>query len=510
MPSFVFRRVSPSDDELRLARQQAVEQALRDLARRGVVPEQFDYPDWSPLLDAAASQPEGVVVLHWTVSWRHPPGVVFGAAWWTDPVGRQHWYLEQALPDEHSRFYRDGHGDDGLDLAAGHHPLEWLMPPASCGWRERGGAREFLVVCGCGVAGTPADIAWAGDCCGPCFDQKQDGLPVSDLPPSRPAIGAVTSFALAPDGRLVTVRAAADDGTSAGTTVKAWAPPWAAPAPLWTRRIPEVLIGTPSCSDRAVALFDGRGYLVLLSLAGGQPIDAHEESAFSDLQSLSFVQTIGALAGTCLPWSDHGGLSIWPRTAAGKVGPRAHRRAGDFTQLATQPGGIRVAVGGPAGTVEVHEAVRGGLIERLRSPVPGYVEGLAVAPDTTVLAAVRCSPPNHTLLARWGPATPPPANGPSRPAWRARQAERPADTAHHLKTTAHSLALAPDGRYLAAVVGAGALGFWEVASLAEKARLTLSVPVIGPVAFAPDGRSLLVNTGAGLAVYPWKELLGLR
>src|SRR5262249_4406110 len=153
------------------------------------LPEQFDYPDWSPLLEAAEERPEGAFVLHWTVSWRHPPGVVIGAAWWTDPIGRRHWYIEEALPDEHSRFYRDVRGDGGEALCAGPHPLEWLMPPAAGGWRERGGKRELVVVCGCGVAGTPAELAWMGDCCGPCFDQKQDGLPVPDVPPSRPAIG---------------------------------------------------------------------------------------------------------------------------------------------------------------------------------------------------------------------------------------------------------------------------------------------------------------------------------
>src|SRR5262245_1033462 len=114
MPRFVFRRVDPRPEELRAARDEIIARGLRDLARRGVVlPPQFDYPDRAPLLRAAEAQAQGVWAHHWTVSWRHPPEVVIGAAWWTDPIGRRHWYMEEALPDEHSRFYRDVRGDEG-------------------------------------------------------------------------------------------------------------------------------------------------------------------------------------------------------------------------------------------------------------------------------------------------------------------------------------------------------------------------------------------------------------
>src|SRR5947209_5126707 len=120
MASSVFRRLDPRPDEIQSALDQVVANGLRDLAQRGVpLPDQYDRPDWEALLTACAEQPEGVHVQHWILSWRHPPGVVVGAAWWTDALGRRHWFLESALASEPSCFYREVAGREGIDLAAG-------------------------------------------------------------------------------------------------------------------------------------------------------------------------------------------------------------------------------------------------------------------------------------------------------------------------------------------------------------------------------------------------------
>jgi WD40 repeat protein len=42
-----------------------------------------------------------------------------------------------------------------------------------------GGAPELLVVCGCGAWGAPAEVGWAGTCCGPCHDRQLEGAGAS-------------------------------------------------------------------------------------------------------------------------------------------------------------------------------------------------------------------------------------------------------------------------------------------------------------------------------------------
>src|SRR5205085_182954 len=94
-------------------------------------------------------------------------------AWWTDPIGRRHWHLELNDPVEGSP-----------------QPLAWIAPPLSCGWRERGGVRDFVVICRCGFADSPESLKWMGDCCGPCFDRGQEGLPPLGRPVARPVANA--------------------------------------------------------------------------------------------------------------------------------------------------------------------------------------------------------------------------------------------------------------------------------------------------------------------------------
>jgi hypothetical protein len=507
MPGFVFRKIDPRPEELEAALDEIVKQGMRDLERRGIdMPNQFDYPDWDGLFTRVAEEPEGGVrVEHWTLNWRHPPGVVIGAVWWTDAVGRHHWYLEEALADERSSFQSSSSPSEARDLSNNdRHPLEWLVNPLSCGWRERNGKREFMVVCGCGVAGAPAEVAWTGECCGPCFDQRQDGLAVSDQPPGRPAIGRVDRFALAPGGTLITV--AEDEESPGGSTVKAWEMPWMSPRPLWSRRLHERVENVAICHDSWVAVSDGLTSLILLDLATGAHRDVKQGEAFSELYSLSFVPRVGMLAGVRSRWESE--LCVWDGVKDGKLGPLRHRELAGFSALAIQPNGIRVVLDNRQAHLEVREVISGRLIEKLRLPGSGHVLSIALAPDATVLAVGRtASPPNESFLACWPPVPTTTSTSTGLGGWLSRMPERPPLVSKRLDGDARFLTLSADGRIVAGLLGP-ALALWDVSTLAELARFSPPVQVLGPIAFAPDGQSLLANTTAGLAVWPWRELLG--
>jgi hypothetical protein len=71
---------------------------------------------------------------------------------------------------------------------------------------------EVLLACPCGALGTPEDIGWMDDRCGPCHDRTQDGVPLPE-PFQRQArcfLGGSSAVfgrpqAISPDGREVVV-----------------------------------------------------------------------------------------------------------------------------------------------------------------------------------------------------------------------------------------------------------------------------------------------------------------
>jgi hypothetical protein len=104
--------------------------------------------------------------------------------WWTDALERRHVWIRES---DRRTLYHDlpvaQRLSDKQNGLLPRHPLEWIAPTGSCGWRQRilpsgeWSAEEFLVVCRCGVAGTPEGIAWMGACCGPCHDREEDEMP---------------------------------------------------------------------------------------------------------------------------------------------------------------------------------------------------------------------------------------------------------------------------------------------------------------------------------------------
>ena len=176
---------------------------------------------------ADLSRPEGLLT-------RHLPGPQYSedvqvvVAWWRDLLGRRHWAIRQGHPSE-------VHLEIAPDIDK-HHPLEWIAPPLSTGWRDANGRRELIVLCRCGVSGTPERIAWMGQCCGPCFDRQEDELPPLGHEPLCTGIPKPQRLWLSEEGILVTEHDILDETGQPGYEVmlRAFDTP-EAESPRWVR-----------------------------------------------------------------------------------------------------------------------------------------------------------------------------------------------------------------------------------------------------------------------------------
>jgi WD domain, G-beta repeat len=158
-------------------------------------------------VDGMLERPEGW--LPWEPYRVIAPRTLLACAWWTDAARRRHWRVAATRTDAPlpaGELFRPG----------GRPPLA-LVHPDRVWVRHFRGRRELLAVCGCGVSGAPADLAWMGACCGPCHDRHLErGMPPDALPELRPVTidchrSGVTAVALAAGGRLVA--AGAGDGS---------------------------------------------------------------------------------------------------------------------------------------------------------------------------------------------------------------------------------------------------------------------------------------------------------
>lgn len=149
-------------------------------------------PDrWHDLLDEVADCAEGRSQLES----RGPGGFAryLSAAWWSDRAGRKHVRVCA------------GDASDG-----GWHPHRSRLdddprPPlwhVFMGRVYRADGR-WLVSCACGMTGSPRELGWAGERCGPCHDRREEGQPHPD--DGRPTLfagpGRGVAVCFSPDGR---------------------------------------------------------------------------------------------------------------------------------------------------------------------------------------------------------------------------------------------------------------------------------------------------------------------
>lgn len=161
--------------------------------------------------------------------------------WWTDCLGRKHW-LARAEGEQ-------GHCDPPRGGPPWGEPVCWIAPPGTAGLLARGGRREVVVVCRCGVVGTPEAVLWAGDRCGPCHDREQDGSPPPGPPVTRGHSTRGERYFLLRDGRFL-ARTPREGRTRA---LRLWAVD--GPAPIWEA----VSEGTVFAENGGTARRDARG-----------------------------------------------------------------------------------------------------------------------------------------------------------------------------------------------------------------------------------------------------------
>jgi hypothetical protein len=159
---------------------------------------------WDSLFDKMADEAEG------GVQWEHPaPGgnstLYLTTAWWTDHQGRRHVRLTGGSDawGRHPSWSR-------MDEDA-RPPLWRLYPERLFHVQRAGRAPAWLACCSCGATGAPEELGWMGPCCGPCHDRLEEGeeLPFADRPTALyPFFGPVYAVAFSPDGRKVAISSA--------------------------------------------------------------------------------------------------------------------------------------------------------------------------------------------------------------------------------------------------------------------------------------------------------------
>jgi hypothetical protein len=120
--------------------------------------------------------------------WRFSTQASQLVVWWSDYLGRRHVRVVGGCV----------HRGAQLSAPGPNRPPLACIYPEPCILITRHRRSQLLVVCGCGVWGTPEQIAWMGPCCGPCFDRLENE-PAPSL--SWHWFGsAVVAICFAPDG----------------------------------------------------------------------------------------------------------------------------------------------------------------------------------------------------------------------------------------------------------------------------------------------------------------------
>jgi hypothetical protein len=93
--------------------------------------------------------------------------------WWTDATGRK--FVRVRTWRERSRRYDEFGGQTAeFDRSEGdrhRRPGVWHVDHERVVEAGSGGEPEWVAVCGCGAAGSPASLAWQHGMCGPCADR---------------------------------------------------------------------------------------------------------------------------------------------------------------------------------------------------------------------------------------------------------------------------------------------------------------------------------------------------
>lgn len=471
------RAIDPTPSEVR----EFVEDALFDADFWK--PRQFSR-DWEAVLaQGAASAEGGTAMLCFPLDGTVDPAgteLCLLMAWWTDPLRRKHWLIEAHEND-----------DDLPPLAATppfDSPLCWIAPPGTVGRRAAGGRSDLVVVCRCGVVGTPDSIAWMGDRCGPCHDRAEEGL--SPLGAAIHHGWADASFHLLLGGLFLT-RVGSWDSAKVGcwTSFDEERPAW------------EVASAAIAFADngRHLAEVTRNGVITLRDLGSGRETGRFD-ARFSSSDPSPALAWVREASGWRLILRAEKLLIGFRVSEEGTVVGTAWRSHDPVGQLRSQPfpeNGRFLLLDGSR--PRLHDTATGERVVSFSVPScwnegDGFILGEEV---------IGCG---GRRFVRWSAADEPKK---ARGFWGTFDHPPPRDPLDIVEADSRlgSISPAPAGEVASveegAIVARCARTFHRRAAF-EPARGRIS----GPLSFSPDGR-VLARCETGIVAWPWRELMGV-
>jgi hypothetical protein len=411
-------------------------------------------------------------------------------AWWTDPLGRRHIRVKGARWS--FTYGREGESSILCPYEQPRPPL-WMIYPEFIYLADAGAGERVLAACPCGAAGTPEEIGWMGECCGPCHDRREEGQATPEpirllTPPGRSWSSLGNPISFSADGKRLA--RLTNDGVvlvhdlDGGQTWQwnRWEPRW-----MCLR------------SGDVAFMPDGR----TLVLPGGESVfllDSHTSEGRAGPPAGPYLYRLTVSSdGTLVAASTTSGeFTVFDLRTNEQLFALSSQDGGPKVGCAAfSPDGRHLAIGCSDGTTRLwdvagrREVARwGGAPARAR----GIVE-LAVSPDGRWLATLADELENNLLLRDF-------RTGTIRATWTLDR------QGYHPDYWLRLIAFSPDSRTLAASERDGVLKFYDVAGGPTVSLASGPKPEVMALAFHPNGR-WLATTGEGdwIKLWPWEELL---
>ncbi|MFO0929100.1 MAG: WD40 repeat domain-containing protein [Gemmataceae bacterium] len=448
--------------------------------------------DWRPLVDEIATNADG-----WSQQGLYPGHVSIGGkylmvAWWTDHQGRKHVRVAAGNTEDgerHPHYSRLDHDE--------RPPLWHIYPPAMFRVHREGRDPVWRVCCPCGEVGDPAALAWMGDCCGPCHDRREEGLPAVKIVSleANTFHEAISPLDVSSTGQIAC--SVEDRLYQIG---------------LETNRVLD--LNAPFSDCRRVQVY--RFWAIQFS-PDGRFLVAPDNNAWRiPVWSVESEEWVGEVAlpergrqmhlivfspgGHYLGWcNDHGTAVVWAWNN-GRVGPAVRLLIEEVSTLAFPASARHVTIGGQDGTICHVDVHTGELIQRVRVGIH----------DEEVLWLSYLPGDDRLLLLTGWPHT-------SELGWCLRCWNAVANREEKVTSLPSPIvdsALSPDGRTFAYLTrddrhSPAEVTFWNVERWQPVGTLAWDTEAdLRVLAFAPDGETLISGCVDGVVKrWPWRALL---